>query len=370
MSDHDQMQAVLLTGHGGFEALEVRDDVAVPKPGDGEVLIRVHASAINNTDINTRTAWYSRSVSDGTTEAGGVGGFGDAQADDASWAGTALTFPRIQGIDVCGEIVEVGAGVDRARIGERVLVEPCLREPVGWQPYRCWFLGSECDGGFAEYVAVASAHTYRIDSRLTDRELASFPCAYATAENMLGRAGLGAGETVLITGASGGVGSAAIQLAKRRGAHVIAQTSAGKSEAVRELGADRVVERGADLTGMLGEESVDLVIDLVAGPVWEHMLTILKRGGRYAVAGAIGGPIVELDVRRLYLKDLSFFGCAVLDETVFPNLIGYIEREEIRPVIAEVYPLSEIVTAQKAFLAKGFVGKIILVPDRLHENAS
>lgn len=183
---------------------------------------------------------------------------------------------------------------------------------------------------------------------------------------MLARARLDSGERVLITGASGGVGSAAVQLAKRRGAEVIAIASRSKADAVRAIGARAVLERDADLVVALGEESVDVVIDLVAGPAWPQLLTLMKRGGRYAVAGAIGGPRVELDVRSLYLKDLSFFGCAMLDPGVFEDLVSYIEGGEIHPVVAETYPLSRIVEAQKAFLAKAFIGKIVLVPDALH----
>src|SRR5262249_22670263 len=151
-----------------------------------------------------------------------------------------------------------------------------------------------------------------------------------------------AGERVLITGASGGVGSAAVQLAKRRGTEVIAIAAASKADEVQELGADRVIPRGENLLKCLGRNAVDVVIDLVAGPQWPELLEVLRRGGRYAVAGAIAGPIVELDVRTLYLNDLSFFGCTFQEDEVFTNLIAYIERGEIRPVIAKTYPLKDI----------------------------
>ena len=201
-------------------------------------------------------------------------------------------------------------------MGERVLVEPCLREADGAVLATPWYLGSECDGGFAQYVRVAARHAHRVDSRLSDVELASFPCSYSTAENMLTRAGLGAGETVLVTGASGGVGSAAVQLARARGAEVIAVTSPGKADALRELGARATLGRDADYARELGAGSVDVVVDLVAGDSWPQLLDVLRPGGRYAVSGAIGGPIVELDVRTLYLKDLSLFGCTVLEPEV------------------------------------------------------
>ncbi|MEP1698298.1 MAG: zinc-binding dehydrogenase, partial [Paracoccaceae bacterium] len=200
----------------------------------------------------------------------------------------------------------------------------------------------------------------RIDSDLSDVELASFPCSYSTAENMLTRANVRDGETVLVTGASGGVGSATVQLARARGAKVIATTSPAKAEALRDLGAIKTLTRNDDVLAELGAGSVDVVVDLVAGPKWPALLDVLRSGGRYAVAGAIGGPIVELDIRTLYLKDLSFFGCTVLEPEVFGNLVGRIERAEIKPLVAEVHPLRDIGKAQESFGEKGYIGKIVL----------
>ena len=354
------MAAVLLTGHGGFDKLEYREDVPVPQPKMGEVLIRVLAAGVNNTDINTRTAWYSK-INEGATQGGGKATSATA-AVDATWGGEALQFPRIQGIDVCGCIVAVGSGVNSSRMGERVLVDPCLREPVQWESFQAHFLGSECNGGFAQYCVAPAIHTHKIECPLTDAELASFPCAYSTAENLLHRMKLAAGETVLVTGASGGVGSAAVQLAKRRGAKVIAVAAEEKGASVVALGAERVVPRGENLVEALGRECLEAVVDLVAGPQWPELFDLLKPGGRYATAGAIAGPIVPLDVRTLYLKDLSFFGCTVLDREVFPNLIRYIERGEVQPVVAATFPLSEIVKAQQLFLSKKFTGKLVLLP--------
>ena len=357
-----RMKAVFLKGHGGFDQLEYRDDVPVPLPRPEEVLIHVGAAGVNNTDINTRTAWYSKGVTEGTTPDGGKSGYAQAKADDTGWTGSALAFPRIQGADACGRIVAVGKHVDLARVGERILVEPVLRQPVGWRPYEALYFGSECDGGFAEYAKVPAVHAHKIDSQLSDAELASFPCSYSAAENMLTRSGLRAEETVLITGASGGVGSAAVQLASRRGAVVVAVTSAPKANLVRALGADRTVLRQDNLVNALGKETVDVVIDVVGGSQWPELLELLKRGGRYAAAGAIAGPLVTLDLRTLYLKDLSLLGCTILDREVFGNLVGYIERGEIRPVVAKTFPMKDIVRAQQEFLSKQFVGKIVLVP--------
>ena len=354
------MTAVQLTRHGGLEALQYRKDVPTPTPGAGEVLIKVAAAGVNNTDINTRIGWYSKKVTD-TTGSGGADGFDEADRDDATWSSVPMAFPRIQGADCCGRIVAVGDGVDAARIGERVIVRTMLRSYVGYRPFECWTFGSECDGGFAQYAKAPSRETYAVNCAWTDVELASIPCAYSTAENMLHRASVSA-ERVLITGASGGGGSAAVQLAKRRGAHVIAVAGASKADAIRAIGADEVVDRNADLVVATGRDAVDVVVDLVAGDGWPSLLDILKRGGRVVTAGAIAGPLVELDLRTLYLKDLSLFGCTFQDDVVFENLVSYIERGEIRPIVARTFPLSEIGRAQETFLAKKFTGKLVLIP--------
>jgi NADPH:quinone reductase-like Zn-dependent oxidoreductase len=236
-----------------------------------------------------------------------------------------------------------------------------LRSYVDYRPFECWTFGSECDGAFAQFTRAPSRETHRVDCDWSDAELASIPCAYSTAENMLQRAAVGP-ERVLITGASGGVGSAAVQLAHRRGAEVIAVASQGKADEVQALGAHRVIDRGADLVAALGRDSVDVVVDLVAGEGWPALLEVLRRGGRYATAGAIAGPLVELDVRTLYLKDLTLIGCTFQEDNVFENLVGYIERGEIRPVVARTYPLSEIARAQQDFLDKKFTGKLVLIP--------
>lgn len=340
-----KMSGVVLTGHGGPEKLEWRDDLPVPTPGAGDVLIKVSAAGVNNTDINTRTAWYSKS---------------DADAQDAGWSGQSLSFPRIQGADVCGHIVAVGDGIDPARIGERVLIEPCIQEAEGVALQTPWYFGSECDGGFAEFARIAAQHAYPVRSDLSDIELASFPCSYSTAENMLTRAGVKPTDTVLVTGASGGVGSAAVQLAAARGAKVVAITSAAKADRLKALGASRTLGRDVDYLTALQGGHVDVVIDLVAGPQWPALLDVLRPGGRYAIAGAIGGPIVELDVRTLYLKDLSFFGCTVLEPEVFGNLIARIEGGDITPLVAETFPLRDIKAAQDAFGRKNHIGKIVL----------
>ncbi|MHA6347555.1 alcohol dehydrogenase family protein [Roseivivax sp. CAU 1761] len=349
----DTMKAMVLTGHGGLDKLEWREDVLMPLPPAGEVLIRVGASAVNNTDVNTRTGWYSKAVRGDTNSAAATGYDGASDADGA-WSG-ALSFPRIQGADCCGEIVAVGNGVDTARVGERVLVRP-MHRPAGGDAEALVTFGSERDGGFAEFTTVEDEHALRIDSPLSDVELASLPCAFSTAEGMTQRAGLGA-ERVLITGASGGVGSAAVQLAKRRGAHVTAMTSPAKADDLHALGADAILGR----EDALPENAFDVVLDLVGGPRWPALLEALTVRGRYVTSGAIAGPIVELDLRTLYLKDLMLIGSTRQDAGVFTDLVGYIERGEIRPVLAETFRLRDLRAAQEAFLEKSHMGKIGII---------
>lgn len=352
MAPPETMKAMVLTGHGGLDALQWREDVPVPRPSRGEVLIRVAAAAVNNTDVNTRTGWYSKAVR-GDTAAGATAGYGGDADEDGGWSGAALSFPRIQGADCCGEIVAVGDGVAAARIGERVMVRALQSPPSGGADLATATLGSECDGAFAQFTVAASGDAIAVRSDLSDVELASFPCAFSTAEGMIQRGALGA-ERVLITGASGGVGSAAIQLAKRRGAHVTALTSASKAAKLRALGADATLDRDEALPA----RSFDVAIDLVGGPRWGDVIDALRNGGRYVTAGAIAGPIVELDLRTLYLRDLTFIGCTHQPSDVFTDLVRYIEAGEIRPVVAATYPLRDLRAAQEAFLSKTHVGKV------------
>ncbi|MEQ8356542.1 MAG: alcohol dehydrogenase family protein [Kiloniellaceae bacterium] len=354
MTIPEKMSGMVLTGHGGFDKLEWREDLAVPHPGAGEVLIAVRASSVNNTDINTRTAWYSKSVRGGTAS-GASAGNAEADAADGGWSGQALNFPRIQGADCCGEIVAVGPAVPDSRIGERVLVRALQSTGATGGPYATWTYGSECDGAFADYTKTFAADALPVHSDWSDIELASIPCAYATAEGMLQRAGL-KNERVLITGASGGVGSAAVQLSKRRGASVTAVTSADKAADIKALGADEIAMRDS----ALAEAAFDVVIDLVGGPRWPEMISALRRGGRYGTAGAIAGPIVELDLRSLYLRDLTLFGSTFQPDSILPDVIGYIERQEIRPLIAQVFGLKDLHLAQEAFLEKAHIGKIAI----------
>jgi len=346
------MSGYVLTGFGGMEKLVWQEDLRTPNPGIGEVLIRVGASSVNNTDINARIGWYSKAVTKGTIE-GEVDQ--PTSRDEDDWIVTSAQFPRIQGADCCGEIVAVGSGVDREMVGERVLVRAVQPSDAADSPYGVLLFGWDCDGAFAEYTKALARHAFPVRSGWTDTELASVVCAFSTAEGMLERAAVGA-ERVLITGASGGVGSAAVQLAKRRGAVVTAVTSPDKAEEVRRLGADRVVERGAPIPA----GAFDVAVDLVAGPGFQSVVLALGKGGRYVTAGAIAGPIVTFDARDLYLNDKTLYGATYQPEHLFGNLVRYIEKDEIRPVVAKTFGLRELHAAQEAFLRKDYVGKIAI----------
>ena len=331
------MKAVVTTGNGGFDKLHYRE-VPMPELGAGEVLIKVLAAGVNNTEINTRLGWYT-------------GG---------GWH-IPTPFPFIQGTDCCGIVAETFDSADAALVGKRVLVRPCMR-PDGFDSMLNLWMGSDFDGAFAQYVKVPAREVFPIDSTWTNAELGSIPCSYGSAENMVHRSGVASGEHVLVAGASGGVGSAVVQLAKVRGATVTAIVGKSKIDEVLRIGADFVVDRDSDLESEIDEESIDVVIDNVGGPHFEGELKALKRGGRYASSGAIGGPMVNLDLRTMYLKDLTLIGCTAWDEPVFPQLMSYIDSNRIKPLVAKTFPLEDIAQAQKEFLEKKHVGKFVLIP--------
>jgi NADPH:quinone reductase-like Zn-dependent oxidoreductase len=353
------MKAVVTKGNGGYEQLEYRD-VPVPEPAPGEVLLQVLAAGVNNTEINTRLGWYSSAVTAGTNALTTAEKDSAKALADGGW-NEATPFPFIQGTDCCGRVVAVGPGADRSLLGQRVLVRPCIRS-AGFESMENIWMASDFDGAFAQFVKIDAKEVFPVHCDWSDVELGSIPCAYGTSETMIHRANVCRGDHVLVAGASGGVGSAAVQLAKRRGAVVTAIAGEDKAARVRAIGADGVVARGDDIVKALGENAVDVVIDNVAGPAFGGMLKVLKGGGRYASSGAIAGPLVTLDMRTFYLKDLTLIGCTAWDEPVFPNLVSYIESGEIRPLVAKTLPLEQIVEAQREFVQKKHVGKFVLIP--------
>jgi NADPH:quinone reductase-like Zn-dependent oxidoreductase len=359
------MRAMVLTGHGGLDKLEYREDWPTPVPADNEVLVRVGACGLNNTDINTRTAWYSKTVTEGITDDGGKGGFASADAETGSWGNATITFPRIQGADVAGEIVDVGAEVETSRVGERVILDPWILASGDWlDTSRSLYFGSECDGGYAEYTTIRSENAVRINTPQSDAELATYPCAYTTAENLTARTGLQPGETVVITGASGGVGSAAIQLCRLRGARVIAIASPAKTDLLKQLGADHVIDRHVDNLEQAIRDAVggaiDVALDVVGGAAFMPLVNALRQGGRYSSSGSIAGPLVEFDLRQLVYKDLQLTGATIVPPGTMHRLVSLIEQNLLKPLLAQTFPLHELGKAQETFLQKKHVGNIVV----------
>jgi NADPH:quinone reductase-like Zn-dependent oxidoreductase len=363
-SSPSSMRAVVLVGHGGLDMLRYREDWPRPEPRAGEVLIQVHACGLNNTDINTRTGWYARAVTSGTAQSE-TRGPPEVSVSGGSWGDRMQEFPRIQGADVAGVIVAVGDGVERTRIGQRVMVDPWLLGRGDWMDAsRSGYFGSECDGGFADFTTVRSENAIAVNSSLSDAELATFPCAYTTAENLISRTGLRPGETVAVAGASGGVGTAAIQLCRLRGARVIAIAAASKAGALMSLGAHMVVERGTEnLEGAIREAAggaVDVALDVVGGRTFMHLINALRQGGRYCASGAISGPMAEFDLRQMIYKDLQLTGATIVPPGTMQRIVRLIERRSLKPVLAHTFALRDLATAQEVFMAKRHVGNIVV----------
>jgi NADPH:quinone reductase-like Zn-dependent oxidoreductase len=342
------MKAMLLTGYGGYDKLLYRSDLPVPTPRDDEVLVKVGACGVNNTDVWTREGAY------------GAG-------EQSAWQGSAFKFPRIQGADIVGRIVAVGEQVGGDRVGQRVMVNPTLYGSGTQGLYDASYLGSERDGGFAEFVCVPDQNAHAIESPLSDAALATFMTSYLTAEHMLNRAALHAGETVLVTGASGGVGSALVQLARLRGARVIAVIGKGKEQHLADLGVDAILFRGeGDLPGALQKQmpgtTVDVVADIVAGEQVAQLIDVLRVGGRYVTAGAIAGAMVTLDWRKLYLKHLTLLGATMGTQEESRQIVAYVAGGQLRPLLAGTYALEHLVRAQQDFKAKTHFGKLVIVP--------
>ncbi|MEM7733943.1 MAG: alcohol dehydrogenase family protein [Pseudomonadota bacterium] len=354
------MKAMVLTGHGDVDMYHWHDDWPTPTPGPDDVVIKVGACGLNNTDVNTRSGWYSKAVDEATT--GGT--YSEVDDEDPTWGGRPLTFPRIQGADPIGIVVALGANADPALMGKRVLIDGWIRD---WNDPdnkdKTGYFGSEKNGGYAEYTMADRRDVAVVESDLSDAELATFQCSYSTAEGMLVRANVTDRDTVLIPGASGGVGGALIQLSKLRGARVIAMASENKHADVAKLNPDVLLPRAPEnLRAALGDEKITVVADVVGGDQWPTLIDMLERGGRYTCSGAIAGPMVTLDLRTFYLRDLTFAGSTVIPQEVFHNMVRYIEEGALQPMLAATYKLSELREAQTAFIEKTHTGNIVVVP--------
>lgn len=349
MGVSETMRAARIVEHGGPEVLELTE-VAVPAPQAGEVLVQVSAVALNNTDLWTRQGAYGRP--------------GDPEAL-SGWRGP-IGFPRIQGADVVGRVVALGADVDESLVGRRVVVDPAIYDAEGPDANPVGLMGSERDGGYAEYVTAPAERVHDVtDSPLTDDQLATLPTAYGTALGMIERGQLRQGETVLISGASGGVGLALMQIARARGAKVLALSSGPKLDAVREAGAHEVIDRARDVAEQVraaAPEGIDVALDVVAGELLSAGLPLLREGGRWVVAGALGGYHVTFDVRRLYLHNAQVIGSAMHTPTHFDLLMVLARQAEIQPVVAATFPLEQAARAQEELARRGHVGKIVMRP--------
>jgi NADPH:quinone reductase-like Zn-dependent oxidoreductase len=364
----EKMAAVQLVGHGGIDQLTYREDVDVPRPGYGEVLVKVTATAKNNTDRKVREGLYPTEHDD------------DVASFQISGTPT-LEFPRIQGADVAGRVVAVGPGVDEARIGERGLLDFNIyaddRRDINLTPD---YFGHGRDGGFAEYIAVPGDQFHAVPNpELADAELAVLGmCSYQTALRMLHVASVRTGEQVLVTGASGGVGTALIQLCRLLGAVPHAVSSEGKMRALVDLGAESVIDRTRvtdwprAVNEATGGRIIDAVMDLAGGPLTNPLIDVMTQRmaerqtcPRLSIAGASAGNVTEILWTRIYLYQVQVFGVSHGTRDEADQLIAWIRSGHLRPVLHGTFRLSDIHRAEEYFVDRGndYIGKIAIVPD-------
>ena len=364
----ETMAAMQLTGHGGIDKLVYRQDVPTPRPAKGEVLVQVTATAKNNTDRKAREGLYP------TKEKGEVTSF--------AMGGTpTLSFPRIQGADVAGRVVAVGEGVDVERIGNRGLLDFNLyadaRRDINLTPD---YYGHGADGGYAEYIAVPSDQFHRVENpELGDAELAAMGmCSYQTALHMLTSAGVKAGERILVTGASGGVGTALIQLCRIMGAIPYALSQPDKASALLALGAEAVLDRSSmddfadKVRELTGGRPFDAVMDLVGGDMTDRFIDAMifdmaNRDSypRLSIAGASGGNVSEIMWTRIYLYQVQIFGVSHGTREEAKQLVTWIRAGQLKPVLHAAFKLSDLHEAETYFVNRGsnYLGKIVIVPD-------
>ena len=364
----DTMAAMLLTGHGGIDKLVYDSNVPTPCAAAGEVLVQVTATAKNNTDRKAREGLYPTKDADDVTSFA-IGG------------SPTLTFPRIQGADVVGRVAAVGDGVATTRIGERGLLDFNIyadaRRDINLTPD---YYGHGADGGYAEYVAVPADQFHTVDNdALSDAELASMGmCSYQTGYHMLTAAGVKAGERVLVTGASGGVGTALIQLCRVIGAIPYALSTPDKADALRALGAEAVFDRAdmddftAKVRDVTHDEPFDAVMDLVGGDMTHRFIDTMifdmtrrRTYPRLSIAGASGGNVSEMLWTRIYLYQVQIFGVSHGTREEAEQLIAWIRSGDLRPVLHAAFKLSELHEAERYFMdrSSNYLGKIVIVPD-------
>ena len=354
------MKAAIARKHGGPEVIEIADvppppPLSHPSLSPDSVLLAVRAAALNHLDL-----WVLRGL-----------------------PGLELDFPHIGGADMAGTVAEVGAGVEGFAPGDRVLVNPglwdgecewCLKgEESLCQSYR--ILGEHVNGGFAELIAVPARNLLPIPDDLTFVEAAAVPLAYQTAwRGLMRRAALQAGETVLVTGASGGVATAAIQIARHAGATVYAVTSGPeKVRRVRELGAEHVIDRSEAsppsppsppfseaVWKLTGKRGVDVVFDSVGAAIWSDVMRVLAKNGRLVTYGATTGADAQINIRHVFWKQLQIIGTTMASRSEFEQVMSLVFAKKLEPVIDVVFPLERAREAYERLESGEHFGKIIL----------
>ncbi len=342
------MRATYFSEHGGPEVMEVgeRPD---PEPGHHEVRIEVEAFALNHLDL-----WVRRGL-----------------------PGLELDLPHVGGSDLAGRIEAVGDGVDGWEAGDRVVVNPGL-----WCGDCEWcaagehslcddygILGEHLDGGAAERAVAPARNLYRIPDEVPAEEAAAVPLVFQTAwRALLGRAGLSAGESVLVTGASGGVSTAAIQIARLVGARVHAVTSGPENvRRAEELGAHHAVDRHEEdfseaVWRATGKRGVDVVLDSVGEAVWEGCVRALAKSGRLVTYGATTGFEGKVDLRRMFWKQIDVMGSTMASHAQFRDAMDAVFRGPLEPVVDRVFPMEEIEQAHRHLAAGEQFGKVVLTP--------
>lgn len=334
------MKALVLRRHGGLGDLELVSDHPVPQAVEGHVVIRVRASSFNYHDVFT------------------VRGM----------PGIKVPLPVVIGLDMAGEIVEVGAGVAGWKPGDRVLVNP-LNKKKG-------LMGEMVDGGMAEYCLVAADQLIRMPAAVSFEEAASLPVAYGTAHRMLiTHKTVERGEKVLILGASGGVGTGCVILSKLLGAHVIAcASSAEKMQRLKDLGADEVINyKDVDFSKWAIEKygkpqrrsyegGVDVVINFTGGDTWVPSLRCLKRGGKLLVCGATAGHDPKEDLRYVWTFELKIIGSNSFYDDDLEGLMELIGQGKMKPVIDKVLPLERAAEGLRLIQDREVIGKVVVTP--------
>jgi alcohol dehydrogenase len=333
------MKALLLRQHGGVESLEVTEH-PTPKSVDGHVVIRVRASSFNYHDVFT------------------VRGM----------PGIKVPLPVVIGLDMAGEIVALGSGVSGWNAGDRVLVNP-LNKKKG-------LMGEMLDGGMAEYCLVAADQLIRMPDGVSFEQAASLPVAYGTAHRMLiTHRTVKAGDSVLILGASGGVGTGCVILAKQLGAEVIACASSPEKLArLKDLGADHAInytevdfskwaiERYGKPQRRSYDGGVDVVINFTGGSTWQPSLKCLKRGGRLLVCGATAGYDPVEDLRYIWTFELQIIGSNSFYDEDLTALMEMIRTGTLKPVIDTVLPLERAAEGLRLIQDRQVIGKVIVTP--------